>query len=356
MVDVTLHAQIQSLRTAAEGALRADPESEAPPQLPWKPGDQLTASVEAQRPGERFLVRAGPFLFDVALPVEAEVGQRLQLQFLGTSPRITFALLEEAPLPQPAPHSAPVQISLAARSLSALIQSLGAEGADATAPLGDARPLLASPAANPAQLAAALQHAVERSGLFYESHLAQWLTGERALESLLREPQGRLAALAPRSAPTSGADEPMINGAAQLRSSTAGAAQITWFDNADAVDPQALPQVRAQLDALDARQIVWHGQPWPGQPMDWRIDELPEHHGGQEDTHAWTSRVRLVLPHLGEVTAELSLQAHSLRLRLFAGDRASEAALAAGQGSLAHALDEAGLRLTGFSITHDESA
>ena len=31
-------------------------------------------------------------------------------------------------------------------------------------------------------------------------------------------------------------------------------------------------------------------------------------------------------------------------------------ALAAGQGSLAHALDETGLRLTGFSVTHDESA
>ncbi|MBN3801001.1 flagellar hook-length control protein FliK, partial [Burkholderia sp. Ac-20392] len=49
-----------------------------------------------------------------------------------------------------------------------------------------------------AALRAALAQAVSESGLFYESHLAQWLAGQRPLAALMREPQARLAAaLAP---------------------------------------------------------------------------------------------------------------------------------------------------------------
>ncbi|MGF6779427.1 flagellar hook-length control protein FliK [Paraburkholderia sp. GAS334] len=44
-----------------------------------------------------------------------------------------------------------------------------------------------------AALAAALQRTVAESGLFYESHLAQWLSGQRTPASLASEPQNRLA-------------------------------------------------------------------------------------------------------------------------------------------------------------------
>ena len=43
-------------------------------------------------------------------------------------------------------------------------------------------------------LRAALAQAVSESGLFYESHLAQWLAGQRPLAALEREPQARLPA------------------------------------------------------------------------------------------------------------------------------------------------------------------
>src|SRR5262249_21749413 len=43
-------------------------------------------------------------------------------------------------------------------------------------------------------LAAALRQTVGESGLFYESHLAQWLSGLRPLASLSDEPQNRLVA------------------------------------------------------------------------------------------------------------------------------------------------------------------
>ncbi|PCE31290.1 flagellar hook-length control protein FliK, partial [Burkholderia ubonensis subsp. mesacidophila] len=53
-------------------------------------------------------------------------------------------------------------------------------------------------------LRAALAQAVSESGLFYESHLAQWLAGQRPLAALAREPQARL--LAPADAHPPAAD------------------------------------------------------------------------------------------------------------------------------------------------------
>jgi hypothetical protein len=44
-----------------------------------------------------------------------------------------------------------------------------------------------------AALAAALQQTVAESGLFYEAHLAEWLSGQRTPASLAAEPQNRLA-------------------------------------------------------------------------------------------------------------------------------------------------------------------
>ncbi len=45
-----------------------------------------------------------------------------------------------------------------------------------------------------AALAAALEQTVSGSGLFYESHLAQWLAGQRSPDSLADEAQNKLVA------------------------------------------------------------------------------------------------------------------------------------------------------------------
>lgn len=51
----------------------------------------------------------------------------------------------------------------------------------------------AAPPSLAGALRAALAQAVGESGLFYESHLAQWFAGQRPLAALLREPQARIA-------------------------------------------------------------------------------------------------------------------------------------------------------------------
>lgn len=116
---------------------------------------------------------------------------------------------------------------------------------------------------------------------------------------------------------------------------------------------QLLPQVKAQLEALDSRQVVWQGQAWPGQRMEWRVDEPPERDPDSAEPVPWTTRVRLTLPHMGEITADLVLAAQTLRLRL-ASPAASQAVLRAGQGALAQALEHAGLHLSGFRVDDRE--
>ncbi|GAB2870356.1 flagellar hook-length control protein FliK [Paraburkholderia jirisanensis] len=65
-------------------------------------------------------------------------------------------------------------------------QANGAQGAAGVTPAAVTVPVDA--------LAAALRQTVSESGLFYESHLAEWLSGQRPPASLADEPQNRLVA------------------------------------------------------------------------------------------------------------------------------------------------------------------
>jgi Flagellar hook-length control protein FliK len=185
----------------------------------------------------------------------------------------------------------------------------------AAAPTARAMPILASPPDNPAELAKGLQSALVRSGLFYESHQAQWVAGARPLEELMHEPQALLKR------------------------------------TADPVHPQATALVQQQLETLDTRQIVWAGQVWPDQPLEWRIEEEPPHdHAPDEAPASWKTSLRLTLPQLGAMTATLSLYGNDVRLTLSAAGSDAQSTLRAAEPALRTALDRAGLTLLGMSI------
>jgi hypothetical protein len=349
-IEITLQAQIQGLRTAIEGQLQSD-ERSARAELPWKAGERVTGVVEAVRPGERALLRIGAYTFDVRLPPGTQTGQRLDLTFVGASPRITFALPEEqAAVPV---TRRPVEISPAARNLNALVQTVAPQRVAQPTPAVDPRPLLPAPPAQTALLAAALQRSVETSGLFYESHLEQWAAGERPLALLLREPQGQMrapaAAVVTAAAPSDVREEAVQSPASESRGQARAAGPQPALES---IDQRLTAQVRAQIESLDARQIVWQGHAWPGQAVEWRIEEPPEERrdGEDETPVAWTSHLKLVLPQLGEVTAELTLAAGALRLRLHAPDQHTRSALTHGQSSLGDALEQARIRLTEFAV------
>ncbi|RZT30833.1 flagellar hook-length control protein FliK [Cupriavidus agavae] len=70
-------------------------------------------------------------------------------------------------------------------------------------PLRGGTPLTSAPPAGAdgtATLSTALAKLVDQSGMFYESHLAQWVNGQRPLSSLLQEPQAALRHPAPSPA------------------------------------------------------------------------------------------------------------------------------------------------------------
>ncbi|VVE08118.1 hypothetical protein PHO31112_02482 [Pandoraea horticolens] len=94
----------------------------------------------------------------------------------------------------------PVQqatLSAAARTIDTILRlAPDSPGpVQASAPVWPAAPGTGAPALAPL-LAAALKDALSTSGLFYESHLAQWASGSRSFEQLQAEPQLRWPASA----------------------------------------------------------------------------------------------------------------------------------------------------------------
>ncbi len=357
MAEITLQAQIQSLRTAVEGNLAAD-DQPARTQLPWQPGERVTAVVESVRPNDRALLRVGDFVFDAKLPVPPQLGQRLNLTFVAAAPRVTFALPESAEPALPVPPSPGAEISPAGRNLNALVQALvPARSAGQPGAVQDPVPLLPAPPREAAPLAAALQRSVERSGLFYESHLAEWVAGERPLAQLRDEPQGRLAPRPAVLADTGGVArmpggiaQDALEPATEARQPAGTVPAAHAAADLDRVDPQATAQVRMQIESLDARQIVWQGLPWPGVQMEWRVDEPPEESVQPDGSVAWTSHLKLSFPVLGEVEADLVLAGNALRVHLHASERTSRDALQEAQPALENAMAAAGLRLAQVSI------
>ena len=124
-------------------------------------------------------------LSDVALVLDAisRSGGAATPVIAGRTPLLAdpSVLLSAAAVPLDARPAAGPAASVA--SSSAALPASDVAAARATS---DAPPVAA--------LRAALAQAVSESGLFYESHLAQWLAGQRPLAALMREPQARLTA------------------------------------------------------------------------------------------------------------------------------------------------------------------
>ncbi|SAJ93753.1 flagellar hook-length control FliK family protein [Burkholderia multivorans] len=90
----------------------------------------------------------------------------------------------------------------------------GQSGHAAAASAPGAATAAAAEAASPSlagALRAALAQAVGESGLFYESHLAQWFAGQRPLAALLREPQARIAIAQTSADPDAAPDDDALD-------------------------------------------------------------------------------------------------------------------------------------------------
>ncbi|OIQ85412.1 flagellar hook-length control protein FliK [mine drainage metagenome] len=311
----------------------------------WTAGQQIPAYVLASLPNGRFQVQVGGQTLDLNLPSNTQPGETLQLTYLTDSPRMTFALVQTAASALPGNSS--VSLSDTARFIGNLVQN-PSPGFAQTAQAGKiSTPLVLNdaPADIPA-FAQALRTSVSQSGLFYEAHQVQWLNGERSLTSLRQEPQGQLAPLHPQE---SSAVRP---GASSLPPTASSAGSAPAVE--DGVHPQALSLVQQQLQVLGDRQVFWQGNVWPGQAMDWTIEEQSARQGAQQDDAAptWHTRLSLQLPTLGGVSAKLTLVGGALQLDISAQDDASVSLMRLGQADLAERFAASGLQLSGFTIQH----
>lgn len=216
------------------------------------------------------------------------------------------------------------------------------------------------------QFAQALSQAMQGSGLFYESHLRELAFGQRTAEQLRSEPQaqaGREAASNAGTGNTTRADadasRPAQSGQMnQPSSASAQASQSGAHTQASAqpagallgLDPSTHMLVRQQLEALANQAFAWQGEAWPGSEMEWEVQRR-EPQGGVEEAESWSTRLKLNLPGLGEVSARLSLSNSQLVMHLAAPDSAD--IIADHTALLRERLSAHGLQLNQLTISRD---
>lgn len=236
-------------------------------------------------------------------------------------------LLQEAPGPAPSHET---RFS----PLASLLASLRNENPQAKnpAPVHSSAPLVSQPPGNPAMLAIALRDAISQSGLFYESHLEQWLNGTRTLEVLKQEPQGSLppalnfnpADTAMPSTPQTG---PLIT-----------QEPLAWLQ-------QNLVQ---QLSILNNPTLAWSGQVWPDQHV--AIQTRRENVRSAEGETPWVTRLTLEMPRLGRMDVTILLDGQGVDVDIKAENPGAESRLQHDQAGLLNRLTDAGCRLRRMSV------
>lgn len=171
-----------------------------------------------------------------------------------------------------------------------------------------------------------LSQTLSESGLFYEAHLARWAKGELSFESVLREPQARLG-----------------------RENLAGAKVAELGGMPDEVARLA----GKQLQLLEGAPFLWQGFAWPGQWMDWLVEERQPGEGEGETDQAsarWVTELHLNLPRMGSIHAHIGLNADRLDLRLTTPEGAIRDAMLAALPELAQGLEASGLRPVSLNV------
>jgi hypothetical protein len=315
-------------------------------------GKSVQGAVQARMSDGSFLVKVAGTSARMMLPPGAQVGSDVTMMLVALNPRPTFQISSDGNAPTLAYAEAGPEDGLAAAlrsnavatgllskaSAATLLQTL-ATGAPEPELSDTARaistlltkaqsgpnppqailgttPLMASSLTGTPQLAQALQDAIGRSGLFYESHVAEWAEGKRSLTELLREPQMQKSMQA--------AEADLAN--AQL--------------------------INLQLRTHEQDKVRWQGDAWPGQKVEWEIDkDAPDgKQNGEEAQPAWRSGVRFRLPLLGKVDASVVLVGGALHIQIQTDTAESAAALRAQAGVLQQSLEASGAALASLAI------
>ncbi|MDP1925584.1 MAG: flagellar hook-length control protein FliK [Thiobacillus sp.] len=310
-------------------------------------GQAVTGTVKGQSKGLTLVSIEGQTVA-MRLPHPVATGDTLKLAFAGHMPQPVFLL----DTPETAQTHAP-QLSQTARMLSEIMQRAPERALPTLAPL---TPLLDRASVAPAELALALRTALVRSGLFYESHLANWAVGLDNLDGLMQEPQNRLAVNKADAAPA-----PAL---ASLLAATAQPDARSAGELADAkVANPMLTLLTQQLQVLESPQFVWRGELWPGQMLEWQVNQETDTPHEQatptasDAEMAWESRLKLTLPNLGTVNIDIKLDAQqAFSIRLAPEQTDARALLQQNQSRLIERFTTAGCTLHSVTVQNDGDA
>jgi Flagellar hook-length control protein FliK len=349
-----------SLGEAGRALLVVD--TSVPKAPPLMLGEIIAARVIERLPNERLLVQIKGGLLTLQLPAptrdstpaagdsanatdaaaskslaQAGKGDGLSLKVASLSPRLAFVLAAAAGASS-ASGSTAVKLSDAARYVTELLHAAASEsGPGAPSALASAGVLLADPQASAAQRAASLAQAIERSGLFYESHLRAWAEGRLPLDRLRSEPQARAA-------------EGLKDTSRAVREGAS--AELGGL-------------LQRQLDGLDGKPLAFVGFAWPGQRVEWRVqrdpddkrgDQREDEAAGERDANGparsptWTTQLDLELPRLGTLGAQVRVVGSQVTLAMTLASAASAELLRAHRARLAAALQTSGLTLAALTL------
>ena len=182
-------------------------------------------------------------------------------------------------------------------------------------------PVVDTATAKSAQIATELNKTVENSGVFYESHLKQWLDGQRSLEQIRQEPQNQ---------------------------------------SNSAVNDTANQLLPAQLDTFENKRFSWQGEVWPNQNMQWDICQEQDASDPKQPSttepadKTWNTTLKLDLPNLGGVKASISLQGDKVGLQFHTEKPETAVSLQTASPALLDSLNGSGSQITRFTVQKDD--
>jgi hypothetical protein len=318
LINDEVQRQVLPVLARASVVPPVEAQQRAGAQLQLNPGQQVKAEIIANLPNNLYLARIAGEMFKLEIPLNVQPGETMELTFLSADPRITFEIQ------RPLGGGESVRLSSLGKWLSGVAQ-------DAPSLPAQMGTLLESPTQGANLLAGRLREALAQSGLFYESHLAQWAAGGLQLGELLKEPQGKLSRAARGDDGSENAGE---------------------LADAEIADGRTLPLVKEQLILLNSGVMTWRGEAWPGQGMELAITAREAEQGDPEVN----ATLSLALAHLGGVQAKLRFGVDGFFVD-FVCDRPGSAALLKEAGAELHSgLVSSGIHLTRMVARDDEAA
>jgi hypothetical protein len=320
-------------------------------------GKQLQADVISLLDDGTFLVKVADTPARMALPTGTRVGDKIPMTLVAREPRPTFLLT-------PQESSTPASLSPAGRLIDHVLQIAQQHGAPA-AIVGDVPVLPVQPRdINPEKLADAMHDNLEFSGVFYESHLQQWLAGSRPQSLLAREPQAQGGKYVQHvvADPKSGqSGNPLLANSSVQDLATTTATDVDILIPQIAGTPEVAPEaarlISLQLNTLEQQQVQWQGELWPGQRMEWSVSQdRPDGTARGDGEQSWTSVVRFRLPTLGDIAATVRLAGGHVQVSVNTADAGTADALRQHAAVLADALAAAGSPLDSLLVKKDEPA